>query len=168
MQEIATRPLLPENFAPFGDVIEMAGEPSFQINGGMCDRYHDLARLEFAGEGARANISLARSQASALPLRLDMVERHPDGSQAFIPLSPRPFLVVVAPDEGGTPGQPLAFLTSPGQGINYHRNVWHGVLTPLDEAADFVIVDRVGPGDNLEEHHFARPYMIVGARDANG
>ena len=164
MHEITIQPLLAERFAPFGDVIEVSGPASFQINGGMCDRYHDLAKLEFAGDGARANISLARSRASALPLRLDMMERHPDGSQAFIPLSARPFLVVVAPDAGGAPGVPLAFLTRPGQGINYHRNVWHGVLTPLDEAADFVIVDRVGPGDNLQEHRFDNPYLIVCAR----
>ena len=88
MREITIQPLLKDHFAPFGDVIAFAGPASFQINRGLCDRYHDLARLEFAGEGARANISLARSQASALPLRLDMVERHPDGSQAFIPPFP--------------------------------------------------------------------------------
>ncbi|MGI9409240.1 MAG: ureidoglycolate lyase [Hyphomicrobiaceae bacterium] len=163
MQEIATRPLLQEHFAPFGDVIEIAGEPSFQINRGMCDRYHDLAKLEFVGEGAHANISLARSRAESLPLKLTMVERHPLGSQAFIPLSAKPFLVVVAPDRGGVPGQPLAFLTRPGQGVNYHRNTWHGVLMPLQYAADFVIVDRLGSGENLEEHHFDNPYLIVSA-----
>ena len=163
MQEIATRPLTQDHFAPFGDVIEVAGEPSFQINSGMCDRYHDLANLEFAGQGARANISLARSRAHALPMKLTMVERHPLGSQAFIPLSARPFLVVVAPDQSGTPGQPLAFLTRPGQGVNYLRNTWHGVLMPLQYAADFVIVDRVGDGENLQEHHFDNPYLIVGA-----
>ncbi len=161
MREITIQPLTKVDFAPFGDVIDFAGGPSFQINRGMCDRYHDLARLEFIGDGGRAGISLARSKCWSLPLELDLVERHPLGSQTFIPLSDRPFLVVVAPDEDGVPGRPLAFLTSPGQGVNYHHNVWHGVLTPLDEPADFVIVDRTGEGNNLEEHHFDKPYLIV-------
>ncbi|MGI9422263.1 MAG: ureidoglycolate lyase [Hyphomicrobiaceae bacterium] len=153
-------PLTGEAFAPFGDILEIAGEPSFQINRGMCDRFHDVATLDFVGPGARSNISFARSRPYALPLTLDMVERHPLGSQAFIPLSAEPFLVVVAADEDGRPQQPLAFLTAPGQGVNYHRGVWHGVLTPLGQDADFVIVDRVGDGDNLEEFYFDRPYVV--------
>lgn len=147
-------------FAPFGDVIELADQPSFQINRGLCDRFHDLARLDFVGPGARANISLARAKPYALPLELDMVERHPLGSQAFIPLSDRPFLVIVAPDDGGRPGRPQAFLTAPGQGVNYLRNTWHGVLTPLDEEAVFAIVDREGDGTNLEEFFFDQPYTV--------
>ena len=89
-----------------------------------------------------------------------MMERHPLGSQAFLPLSRRPFLVVVAPDEGGVPGQPVAFVTAPGQGVNYARNVWHHPLIALGETADFVVVDRGGPGDNLQEHVFAALWTV--------
>jgi ureidoglycolate lyase len=89
-----------------------------------------------------------------------MVERHPLGSQAFVPLSPRPFLVVVCHDENGTPGKPHAFITQPGQGVNYPRNSWHGVLTPIGEPQDFLIVDRGGAGNNLEEFFFSDPYEI--------
>ena len=89
-----------------------------------------------------------------------MVERHPLGSQAFIPLSAQPFLVVVASDLDDRPQQPLAFLTTPGQGVNYRRGIWHGVLTPLGQDADFVIVDRAGEGNNLEEYYFEEPYII--------
>jgi ureidoglycolate lyase len=159
-RRIRLRPLAAEAFAPFGDVIEARGAPSFQINGGMCDRFHDLARLEFLGEGARAGLSLGVGRPYALPLSLGLVERHPLGSQAFVPMSADRFLVVVAPDEGGRPGTPVAFLTGPGQGVNYLRNVWHGVLTPLDRPAPFLIVDRIGPGSNLEEHRYAEPWTV--------
>lgn len=158
---IPLQALTAEAFAPFGDVIEAAGEPSFAFNGGMADRYHDLARTEALGDGARIGISIGHARPYALPLTLDLVERHPFGSQAFVPLSRDPFLVIVAPDENGSPGTPRAFLTAPGQGVNYLRGVWHGVLTPLGHASAFLIVDRVGrTGDNLEEHRYADPWTI--------
>jgi ureidoglycolate lyase len=153
-------PLTAAAFAPFGEVIEAAGAPSFAFNGGMADRFHDLARTEAVGEGARLGVSLGRARPYALPLTLRLVERHPLGSQAFMPLSADPFLVLVAPDEGGVPGAPLAFLTAPGQGVNYRRGVWHGVLTPLGREALFLIVDRIGPGTNLEEHVYDPPWTI--------
>jgi ureidoglycolate lyase len=160
---ISAEPLTAEAFAPFGAVIEARGEPSFRINQGMCDRYHDLARIEVAdGEGAPA-LSIGLSRPSTLPLELRLVERHPLGSQAFIPLEGDPFLVIVAPDEDGIPGRPLAFLTSPGQGVNYRPGTWHGVLTPLYRAQRFLIVDRVGPGTNLAEYLFDEPWTITAA-----
>ncbi|MEM9028267.1 MAG: ureidoglycolate lyase [Pseudomonadota bacterium] len=159
--EITAVPLTSEAFAPFGDVIDMRGAPSFQFNSGMCDRYHDLARLHVAGTDARLNISLARARPYALPVSVPMVERHPFGSQAFIPLGPQPFLVFVAADTDGRPDEPLAFLTEPGQGVNYLPNVWHGVLTPLLDVSNFAVIDREGPGDNLEIYTFETPYRIV-------
>ena len=155
---IRARPLTREAFAPFGEVIEAAGEPDRLINGGLCGRHHDLARLDF-GDG-RAGISVFDAQPCALPHRLDMVERHPEGSQAFLPMHRNPFLVVVAPHDGGAPGEPLAFLAAPGQGINYGRGVWHGVLCPLREPGHFAVVDRIGEGANLEEHRFDEPWVV--------
>lgn len=148
-------------FAPFGDVLEARGE-SFPINAGRCDRFHDQARLSFLGEGAQAIVSVARSRPIAMPYAVAMMERHPLGSQIFAPLGPDPFLVVVAPDEDGAPGRPRAFLTAPGQGVNYLINTWHGVLTPLGREADFLVVDRGGPdaASNLQEHFFEEPYLI--------
>ena len=160
---IVARPLTAEAFAPFGDVIAPAGVPDFQINGGMCDRFHDRARMDFTGDG-RAGISVGFGRPYALPLSVTMVERHPLGSQAFVPMTSDPFLVVVAPDEGGKPGTPLAFLTDGAQGVNYLRNVWHGVLTPLGQAAPFLIVDRIGTGDNLEEFHYDAPWSVTTER----
>lgn len=160
MERIAIEPLTREAFAPFGAVIETAGAESFPINAGKCLRYHDLATVEVAGENARPVINIFRGQPYALPLELKMVERHPLGSQAFMPLSDRPFLVIVAADMADGPARPLAFRTAPGQGVNIARNVWHGVLTPLDIATDFLVVDRAGDGNNLEEWFFESPYVV--------
>jgi ureidoglycolate lyase len=157
---ILIEPLTPEAFAPFGQVIEMAGANHYPINGGMTERYHDLARVELGGVHARPLISIFRGQPYALPLDLKLVERHPLGSQAFYPLSDRPFLVVVAEDVSGVPATPRAFLTAPGQGVNIAMNTWHGVLTPLEAASDFLVVDRGGDGNNLEEYSFATPYLV--------
>lgn len=159
-RRITLQPLTAKAFAPFGDVLEATGEPDKIINAGQCGRFHDLANLEFTGEGARAGISLFRSKARTLPYTLDMVERHPLGSQAFIPMSADPFMAIVAPDESGVPGTPVAFLTSPGQGVNYYRNTWHGVLTPLVDNALFGVVDRIGTSSNLEEFVFDNPWLV--------
>ncbi|MGN8117442.1 ureidoglycolate lyase [Labrys sp. 22185] len=160
MSILLVEPLTREAFAPFGEVIETDGAAHYPINGGRCERYHALARAEAKGPGGHVIINIFKGTPYALPLKLTMVERHPFGSQAFFPLSPRPFLVVVAPDEGGRPGTPRVFLTSPGQGVNYPANLWHGVLTPLGESQDFLVVDRAGDGNNLEEFHFPEPYEI--------
>lgn len=159
---IRTEPLTAAAFAPFGDVLDCAGDPDRLINQGRCGRWHDRARLDFDAEG-RCGISLFRSEAAALPLVLTLLERHPLGSQAFIPMTPDPFLVVVAGDRDGTPDGIRAFLAAPGQGVNIGRNVWHGVLTPLAAPGLFAVVDRIGPGANLEEHHLPDQHMIVRA-----
>jgi len=160
-RRIIARPLTRDLLAPFGDVIGMEGAEFFPINDGRCQRYHDLARVEVLGDGARVLINLFRSEPASLPLRLPMVERHPLGSQAFVPLEGRPFLVVACPDEQGRPGAPVALVASGSQGVNFHSNVWHAPLAPLEQRQDFLVVDRGGDGVNLEEHHFGEPYEIV-------
>jgi len=157
--DIHCQPLTAEAFAPFGDVLECTGEPDKMINAGMCGRFHDRARMDF-GDG-QAGVSLFKATPRELPYTLDLLERHPEGSQAFIPMSEHPFLVTVALDDGGAPGQPLAFLTVPGQGINLHRGTWHGVLTPLHLPGLFAVVDRIGPGANLQEFSLDPPYRVV-------
>lgn len=160
MIELEVCKMDPEAFAPFGDLIDFNRDGDFFINNGMCERFHALAETDVVGADARAIISLGRGQSYPLPLKVEMMERHPLGSQAFIPLQEEPFLVIVAPDDAGIPGPPQAFLTEPRQGVNYHRGVWHAVLTPLTEPANFIIVDRQGEGDNLEEYSLPQPYLI--------
>lgn len=161
MTALQIQPLTAQAFAPFGEVLDTEGAPDKLINQGLCGRFHDRATLDVDPEG-RAGISLFKAELRALPYRLEMMERHPLGSQAFLPMSMDGFLVIVAPDEGGRPGTPMAFMSAPGQGINLHRNSWHGVLTPLSGSGLFAVVDRIGPGDNLQEHWFDSPYLIEG------
>lgn len=160
MKIIKIEPLTRAAFAAFGDVIETEGAHHFPINAGMCERYHDLARVGIAGPGARQLISIGIGKPYSLPLHLRMVERHPLGSQAFMPLSAEPFLVIVALDEGGKPGIPRAFMTNGGQGVNYPVNTWHGVLTPIGGEQRFLIVDRGGGGNNLEEFFFTEQHLV--------
>jgi len=152
-------PLTAAAFAPFGEVLEAAGAPDRMINQGLCGRFHDRAALDFGPDG-RAGISIFEAEPRELPMVLDMVERHPEGSQAFISMTGAPFLVVVAPDEGGRPGRPRVFLTAPGQGVNYRRGVWHGVLTPISAPGLFAVVDRIGDTPNLEEYWFDPQYVV--------
>ena len=158
--KLAVQPIDHTSFHPFGDVLDCAGEADRIINQGLCGRYHDRARLDFGPDG-RAGLSLFDARPRELPYRLDMMDRHPDGSQAFLPLHEHPFLVVVAPDDQGRPGSPLAFVTAPGQGINILRNTWHGVLTPLASPGRFAVVDRIGDTPNLEEFWFDDPYEVA-------
>ena len=156
MRTIVPAPLTPEAFAPFGDVLEATGDFRL-INAGLCHRHHDRARLDFDLEG-RAGISIFRAQPRALPYAFDLIERHPKGSQAFIPMTQHPFLVIVAPDPQA---DPRAFLTNGAQGINLHRGTWHGVLTPLAEPGIFAVVDRIGTTANLEEHRYTEAWTVL-------
>lgn len=160
MEQINIQPLTEEAFAPFGEVIDLNKAENFPINNGMCTRFNDLATVELGGEKPRPLVNVFRGKPYDLPLHLKMVERHPLGSQAFIPMSKRPFLVIVSEDRDNIPQTPLAFLTKPGQGVNIGQNIWHGVLTTLGEVSDFVVVDRGGPGDNLEEFFFDEGFVV--------
>lgn len=156
---ITIEPLTGEAFAPFGDVLWFDGTPDKLINQGLCKRYHDRAMIDTSD--AKVGISLFDAKARTLPYELTLLERHPLGSQAFLPMTEHPFLVIVAPDNGGTPGQPLAFITKPHMGVNFHANIWHGVLTPLSAPGRFAVIDRIGEGANLEEFWLKEPYIIT-------
>lgn len=155
-RDIVIQRITQAEFAPFGEVLDCSGDPDKLINQGLCGRYHDRATLDLSD--GRAGVSLFKSEVRTLPYMLEMVERHPDGSQMFIPMSMDPFLVIVTEAPGL---MPLAFRTAPGQAVNFRRGTWHGVLTPLHAPGLFAVVDRIGPGANLEEHWFDAPYRVV-------
>jgi len=156
-RDIRCQPLTTEAFAPFGDVITLRDAPDKRINAGLCGRHHDLADMEF-GPGGRAGISLFDAEPRNLPYTLTLLERHPEGSQAFIPMTQNPFLVIVSET---ALSRPLAFLTAPGQGINFYKGTWHGVLTPLAAPGPFAGIDRIGETANREEHHLDMPWRTV-------
>ncbi|KQT69956.1 MULTISPECIES: ureidoglycolate lyase [unclassified Aureimonas] len=159
---LTVEPLTIEAFEPFGDVIEPDNAREIRlINGGTTTRFHDLAPVDVSAEGGRPLISIFRGKPFAFPLAISMMERHPLGSQAFMPLSPRPFLIAVAPDEAGRPGPPRIFLGQ-GRGIAYARNTWHHPLIALEDVSDFLVVDRGGDGINLEEADYAEAFRVEG------
>lgn len=139
--------LTAEAFRPFGDVIEASDAARhFTINEGFAERYHDLARVDTAGEGGHTVASIFKAQPRTFPLAITVMERHPLGSQAFVALAPMPFLVVVAqPGEAPGPGDIRCFLAQAGQGVNYSRGTWHHPLIALDVPGDFLVIDRGGP-----------------------
>jgi ureidoglycolate lyase len=149
-QILTPAPLTREAFAAFGDVIEMEGAAHFTINQGFAERFNDLARVDVEAEGGSTNVSLFLGQPRPSPIAIKLMERHPLGSQIFFPLQDRPWLVVVAGDAGDF-GSYRAFTVTGRQGVNYARNVWHHPLLVNDAGSRFLIVDRKGPGNNLEE-----------------
>jgi ureidoglycolate lyase len=157
---LAAAPLTKEAFAPFGEVIEVAGE-AIEINQGTTERYHDLAKVDVSADGGRTLINIFRGAAIPLPIEIKMLERHPLGSQAFLPMERTRFLVVVAPPgDDVSPGAIRAFVAAPGQGVNYAKGTWHHPLLALDQPTDFVVVDRGGPGENVDEIHFDSTLVI--------
>ena len=159
MRPLTPEPLTAEAFAPFGDVIEASAATAMPINYGWTTRFDALADVA-VGDG-RATISIFRSKPLAPPV-LKIFERHPLGSQAFMPLQGRPFLVAVAPPGDFDAAKVRVFRAAATQGVNYARGTWHHFLLALDAESDFLVVDRDGgPGENLDEIELAETDWIA-------
>ena len=159
MKALHPRPLTAENFARFGDVIEARGLAR-AINQGYALRFDDLAALDLEAEGGRASISIFRSTPPVYPFAIHMMERHPLSSQAFVPLSGRAFLVVAAPAGAFDVNAIEAFVAAPSQGVNFHKGVWHHFNLALGAQSAFLVIDRAGPGANLEEAMLSEPVLL--------
>lgn len=153
-------PLTRERFAPYGDVIEFTSDRRESMNESRFDRFNDLAEVDV---DERVAISIARSRAAtSLPYRFDVVERHPKGSQAFVPLEPFRFVVVVAPPGESVEASDLrAFVTNGRQGINYRRGTWHMPLIAFEAGQRFLVIDRAGSGANCEEHVLDEAVLLL-------
>ena len=160
MRILNPAPLTRQAFAPFGDVIEMEGSAHYTINQGFTERFNDLAFVDVASDGGSTNVSLFLGQPRPAPIEIRLMERHPLGSQIFIPLQDRPWLVLVAEDVHDFATY-RAFTATGLQGVNYARNVWHHPLLVLDPDSRFAIVDRKGPGNNLEEVWFIDDFVFT-------
>ena len=149
---IRLQPLSADVFAPFGDIIEVADHNQvIPINYGLTERHHDLAAVDVEESGGKAIISIFRSKPVQLPFAVKIMERHPKGSQAFMPLGGNPYVVVVAPAGELDPSKICAFLAQANQGVNYHKGTWHHYCLGLNTNNDFLVVDRDGEGDNCDE-----------------
>lgn len=154
MSCLAIEPLTREAFAAFGAAIMLEGAEHYPINSGTTEHFHALAGIDACAQGGQPVISLYRGQPQALPLPITIMERHPMGSQAFIPVTQSEddeYLVVVAPPGEFSVGKLKAFLARGFQGVSYARGVWHHPLIALHRVADFVVVDRIGEGNNCDE-----------------
>ena len=158
---LQARPLTRERFAPYGDVIESSDIDRAAMNAARFERFDDLCSVDM-GEDGRVAVSIARCRvATALPYRIDMVERHPLGSQAFVPLSRAKMIVVVAPPGESVEAADLrAFVTNGRQGINYRRGTWHMPLIAFAAGQEFLIIDRAAGQPNCDEHVLDEPVML--------
>ncbi|WOH36047.1 ureidoglycolate lyase [Thalassotalea fonticola] len=151
VQIITPKSLTKEAFRAFGDVIEASEDAkNFAINDGFTQRYHDLAKVDVNDNNGHTLINIFRSTPLAQPIAIKMMERHPHGSQAFIPMGSNPFLVVVAPKGEFDVNKIEVFLAKAGQGVNYHKGTWHHFCLTLGSESDFLVIDRGGEGDNCD------------------
>ncbi len=159
---IRPRPLTAAEFAPFGQVFGDDWSGGAPANDGTARRFDDVAALDLAGHGGRPQLSLFRATPLALPLTVRVLERHPLSSQAFIPLSQKPFLVIVAPPGETVAGADVAaFVTAPGQGVNYAPGVWHHALVALGAVSDFAVVGRAGTDENCDFFRLDQPVLVA-------
>lgn len=165
IEPLFAEPLTRAAFAPFGDVIAADDAARhYPINEGTTERYHDLARVDVTADNGRTLINVFRAQPRTLPYEVRMLERHPLGSQAFVPLSARPYLVVVAAPGALDPSTVRAFFVDDGRGVNYARGVWHHPLLALDGTSDFLVIDRGGSGHNLDEQDLPAARLLQWVR----
>jgi len=153
--------LTKERFAPYGEVIETSRDPSDVMNAARFERFDDLCHVDLVNDGPIA-VSIARCRTpSSLPLRLEMLERHPLGSQAFIPLSPCKMVIVAAPPEESVDADALrAFVSNGGQGINYRRGTWHMPLISFAAGQKYLIIDRGGSEANCDQHTLDKMILL--------
>ena len=158
---LKAEPLTRERFSPYGEVIETSRDTADAMNAARFQRFDNLCTVDLINEGQVA-VSIARCRTpTSLPLRLDMVERHPLGSQAFIPLSPCKMVVVVAPPAESVDVSALrAFVSNGRQGINYHRGTWHMPLISFVEGQEYLIIDRGGREPNCEEYSLGDAVLL--------
>ena len=161
MRDVLIQKLTSENFSPFGDVIEpSSAQKAFAINEGNTHRYHDCADINTLANKGKTVVSIFRSTPIPFPLFIQTMERHPLSSQAFIPLSDQPYLVIVAPQGEFDESDISIFVASPNQGVNYHAGTWHHYSLALNQVCDFLVIDREGEGNNCDEEPLKKPFYL--------
>jgi len=164
-KNIQIQPLTQESFSAFGDVIEKENHDFFAINQGLTQRYHALSVAQISGDNTAVGISIFHNLcATQIPFKIDILERHPHGSQSFIPLQQQKFIIIVAlPLDQTQPNEQkiYAFLSNGKQGVTYHQGAWHHPLITLEAKSDFLVVDRIGGGQNCDVHPLVVSRWVV-------
>ena len=157
-QVIKPQPLSQQAFAEYGEVIETEGRDYNVINDGSARSYTDLATVDVLEGGGHTRVNIYESNPLPQPVQISMLERHPLGSQAFIPLSRDPFLVLVALE--ATADSLQAFVTNGEQGVNFKPGTWHHPLLVLRPASRFLVIDRGGEGDNCDIQQLSQSAVL--------
>ena len=149
------------NFSAYGDLISTADINPMDINAGYAQRFGDLADLNTSKNGGKTIVNIFSALKRTFPMTIDMMEKHPLGSQAFIPMKETTFLCFVAPS-GKSPdiNKIQSFIIPPNTGINYKPGIWHFPLIST-ENTNFLVIDRKGEGENLIIHKFEKEKIIL-------
>ena len=158
---IKPKPINKENFKKFGDMITTADIKPIEINEGYAERFDGIANLDTSKDNGETTICIFSALKRSFPMKIDMMEKHPLGSQAFIPMKQTTFLVFVAP-EGNKPdiNKIEAFIVPPEIGVNYNPGIWHFPLIATEDM-NFLVVDRKGSGDNLVIENIEKEEIIL-------
>ena len=158
---IKPKPITKENFKKFGDMITTANIKPLEINNGYAKRYDGIVKLDTKKDNGESTICIFSALKRSFPMKVDMMEKHPLGSQAFIPMKETIFLSFVAP-EGNKPDltKVEAFIIPKGIGVNYNPGVWHFPLIST-ENMNFLVIDRKGEGDNLIIHDLQKENVTI-------
>ena len=142
-------PMTKENFSKFGDMISTENIKPIEINNGYANRFDDIAKIDTANNNGETTISIFSALKRSFPMKIDMMEKHPLGTQAFIPMKETTFLTLVAPEGKKLEMDKIeSFVVPKGKGVNYKTGIWHFPLISTEDM-DFLVVDRKGPGENL-------------------
>ena len=149
------------NFAMYGDLISADDISPIDINAGYAKRFDNLANLNTSKNEGKAIVSIFSALKRTFPMTVDMMEKHPLGSQAFIPMKETTFLAFVAPPgESPETSKIQSFLIPPKTGINYKPGIWHFPLIST-ESTNFLVIDRKGKGENLIIHKFEKEKIVL-------
>ena len=145
----------------YGDLISSDDVKPMDINAGYAKRFDNLADLNTSKDGGKTIVSIFSALKRKFPMRIDMMEKHPLGSQAFIPMKETTFLAFVAP-QGESPeiDKIQSFIIPPKTGINYKPGTWHFPLISTEDV-NFLVIDRKGKGENLIIHKFEKEKIIL-------
>ena len=161
MKVIKAKKITKKNFSKFGQLIDTSKKNPININDGYAKRFDNLIKLDISKKKGKAIVSIFKAKKRRFPMEIDMMEKHPLGSQAFIPMKETTFLCFVAPP-GEFPeiNKIQSFIIPPQTGINYKPGIWHFPLIST-ENTNFLVIDRKGKGENLVIHKFEKEKIIL-------
>ena len=158
---IKPKPINKENFSKFGELVSTEGLKSVDINNGYAKRFGEAVKLDTRQDRGETTISIFSALKRTFPMKIDMMEQHPLGSQAFIPMKETTFLVLVAPKSDEPDLNKIeSFIIPPGIGINYKAGTWHFPLISTEDM-NFLIIDRKGSGNNLKIQNFDKDQIVL-------